>query len=101
MQKESFWHDGYELYLQNPPANARDVGSVLGLGRSPIGENGNSFQYSFLENSTDRGAWWATAHGVAESDMTEHTMHIEFYTFNKLFYINNSKLLCKRIFVQG
>ena len=35
-------------------------------GRSP-GENGNSLQYSFLENSMDRGAWWATVHGVTKS----------------------------------
>ena len=67
------WHDGYELYLQNPPASARDMGSILGLEISPVGENCNPFQYSCLENSTDRGAWWATVHGVAESDMTKHT----------------------------
>ena len=45
--------------VKNPPANAgdtRDVGSIPGSGRSP-GENGNSLQYSCLENSIDRGAW--------------------------------------------
>ena len=53
--------------------NARDVGSILGLGK-PFGEgNGNPLQYSCLENSRDRGTWWATVHGVAESDMTEVT----------------------------
>ena len=45
----------------------RDVGSFPGQGRS-LGEgNGNPPQYSCLENSMDRGAWWATVHGVAQS----------------------------------
>ena len=52
--------------VKNPPANAGDVGSVPGLGRSPGGGNGNPLQYSCLGNPLDRGAWWATVHGVAE-----------------------------------
>ena len=48
-----------------------DLDSVPGLGRSPGEVNGNPLQYSFLENSMDRGTWWAIFHGVAESDMTE------------------------------
>ena len=47
--------------------NAGDLGSVPGLGRSPGGGHGNPLQYSCLENSMDRGAWWATVHGVAKS----------------------------------
>ena len=53
--------------LKNPPANAgdaRDRGSVPGCGRSPGGGKDNPFQYSCLENSVDRGAWWATVDGV-------------------------------------
>ena len=64
------------LVVKNTPANAggvRDVGSILGLGRSPGGGNGNPLQYSCLENPVDRGAWWATVLGVAELDMTEET----------------------------
>ena len=44
--------------------NAGDLGSIPGWGRSPGEGNGNSLQYSCLENSMDRGAWWATVHGV-------------------------------------
>ena len=47
-----------------------DGGSILGSGRSPGGGNGNPLQYSCLENSMDRGAWWATM-GSQESDMTK------------------------------
>ena len=48
------------LVVKNPSANAgdvRDVGLIPGLGRSPVEGHGNPFQYSFLENPVDRGAW--------------------------------------------
>ena len=48
-------------------SNAGDLGSVLGLGKSPGEGNGNPLQYSCLENSVDREAWWATVHGVTKS----------------------------------
>ena len=44
--------------------NARDPGSIPGLGRSPEEGNVYPLQYSCLENSRDRGAWWATVHAV-------------------------------------
>ena len=47
--------------------NAGDPGSIPGSGKSPGEGNGNPFQYSCLENPMDRGAWWATVHGVAKS----------------------------------
>jgi len=50
--------------VKNPPANAGDVGSISGLGRSSRGGNGNSLHYSCLGNSMDRGDWQAIAHGV-------------------------------------
>ena len=55
------------LVVRKPPANTRvirDVGSVPGLGRSAGARNGNPLQCSCLENPMDRGAWWATVHGV-------------------------------------
>ena len=58
------------LVEKDPPANAGDakvVGSIPGWGRSPGEGNGNLLQYSCLENSMNRGAWWTTIHGVAKS----------------------------------
>ena len=43
-----------------------DAGLIPGLGKSAGGGNGNPLQYSCLENPTDRGAWWATVHGIAK-----------------------------------
>ena len=43
--------------VKNPPANAGDMGSISGPGRSPGERNGNPLHYSCLENPTDRGAW--------------------------------------------
>ena len=50
----------------NLSTSAGDVGSIPGLGRSPGEGNGNPPQYSYLGNPMDRGAWWATVHGVAK-----------------------------------
>ena len=47
--------------------NAGDLGLIPGSGRSPGDENGYPLQYSCLENSMGRGAWWAPAHGVPKS----------------------------------
>ena len=55
--------------VQNPPANAEDVSSVPGSGRSPGVGNGNALQYSCLENSMDRGAWSAMVHRVTKSQI--------------------------------
>jgi len=47
--------------------SAGDGGSIPGSGRPPGEGNGNPLQYSCLENPMDRGAWWATVHGVAKT----------------------------------
>ena len=63
--------------VKNSPANAghiRDLGSIPGSGRFLGGGIGNPLQYSFLENSVERGVWQAIVHEVAkESDTTEVT----------------------------
>ena len=53
--------------VKNSTANAEDTGSIPGSGKSPGVGNGNSPQYSYLENPMDRGAWWVTIHGITKS----------------------------------
>ena len=56
--------------VKNLPANvgdAAEMGLIPGSGRSPRVGNGNSLQYSYLENSMDREAWWAIVYGVTKS----------------------------------
>ena len=57
--------------VKNLPANAENASSIPGLGRYTGEGNGNPLQDSCLGNPKDRGAWWATGHGVAkELDIT-------------------------------
>ena len=72
------------LVVKNPPADARDAGSIPGSGRSPGEGTANPLQYSCLEKSMDRGAWQATVHGATKnwiqlSDWTQQqsTLFIE------------------------
>ena len=65
-----YWASQVMLVVKNLLANAgdrRDAGSIPGLGRAPGGGHVNTLQYSCLENSMDRGAWWSTARRVAEN----------------------------------
>ena len=77
--------------VKNPPTNAghaRDSSSIPGLGRSAGAGNGNPLPCSCLENQVDRGAWWATVHGVAKS-----RTRLSDFTFTfKLF--NSSQFSC-------
>ena len=67
--------------IKNPLANAGDAGLIPRLRRSSGEGNCNPLQYSCLENSMDRGAWWATVHRVAkESETMEVTEHARMYT---------------------
>ena len=58
---------GSVVKKKKSPCQAGDIGSIPGSGRSPGEGNGNPLQYSCLGNPMDRGAWWATVHGVAKS----------------------------------
>ena len=62
--------------------DTRDVGSILGLGKFPGVGNGSQLQYSCLENSMDRRAWWATVREVIKSQtqLSRHTAPGEFDT---------------------
>ena len=65
--------------VKKAPSNVGDTGhagSIPGLGRSPGEGKDNPLQYSLLENPTDRGAWWATVHGVrvGHTRVTETTL---------------------------
>ena len=65
--------------VKNLPANVGDVGSVPESGRSLGGGNGNPLQYLCLGNSTDRGAWWATVHGVTTERLNANNWLFPFF----------------------
>ena len=67
----SWWLSGKEATCN--AGDTGDLGLISESGQSPGGGNGSPFQYSCLGNLIDRGDWWATAHGVTESDKIDHT----------------------------
>ena len=75
-------------------SNAGDPDSIPGLGRSPGEGNGSPLQYSCRENPMDRGAWWATVHGVAES-LTRLSNFT--FTFKELKWASQVALVVKNL----
>ena len=73
----SFWSAAIVLLVR--AGDTGDPDWIPGLGRSPGGRHGSPFQYSGLENSTDRGAWWVMVHGVTRSrtQLGEHTRTLQ------------------------
>ena len=69
-------------------SGATDVGSIFGLGRSPKGGHDNTLQFSCLENSMDRGAWWATVHGITQSRTCLETNTFTFTSGSETMEIN-------------
>ena len=67
--------------VKNLPANAGHLGSIPGLGRSPGAGKGNPLENSCLENPMDRGAWWATVHGVVKEWNTTYRLNNNKYTY--------------------
>ena len=71
-EMESFCHTGSGYFSgdsdgKEPACNLGDLDSMPGLGKSPGEGNGYPLQYSCLENSMDRGVWWARVHGITKS----------------------------------
>ena len=84
------------LVVKNLPANVgdlRDAGSLPGLGRSPEGGHSNPLQCSCLVNPMDRGAWWATVHGVAKSRtrLKQLSMHACTHTLSSIFLLSSGQ----------
>ena len=102
IQRPDFWqlclHTQVVLVVKNLPANIedlRDMGSILGWGRSPGGGHSNSLQCSCLENPMDRGVWWAIVHGVTKShgrSVTTDT-HLTTNTHTHTWLVNVSGFL--------
>ena len=70
LQPKSAGASQVALVVKNPSANVGDVrgaGSISGWGRSPGGGHGHSLQYSCLENSMDRGAWWTIVYSITKN----------------------------------
>ena len=68
--------------------NVGDLGSLPGLGKSPREGNGNPLQYSYLENSMNGGAWWATLYGVSKSrtPLNDFTFFLFFLSLCDIFF---------------
>ena len=87
--------------LKNLPVNERDTRDevlIPGSGRFPGVGNGNPFQYSCLENSFERGAWWAAVHGVAKCwtqlsiSVNKNTCVLYVCVYIYIYVNNNSKM---------
>ena len=84
-----WWLSGKE-----PICQCRDLSSIPGLGRPPGGGHGDPLQYSCLENSMNRGAWWSAVHGVATSQtrLSDFTFTFHFHALEKEMATHSSVL---------
>ena len=80
--------------------NAGGLGLIPGKGRSPGERKGNPLHYSWLEKSMDRGAWWATVHGVTKSQTWLSDWHtFSIYTNHFAVHLNLTQH-CRSIILQ-
>ena len=87
--------------VKNPPTNAgdvRDVDSIPGSERSPTERDGNPLQYSCLENSMDRRAWWATVHRFAAKSRIRLSTHSYTHTYTYTIKIGCLKHIISFLF---
>ena len=82
--------------VQNPPA-LQETRVQPEAGRSPGGRHGNPLQYSSLENPMDRGAWWATVHGVTKRWTRLSDFHFHF-SFSNSVGLLSGKLTTPTVF---
>ena len=85
--------------------NAGDQGLIPGLGKSPVEGNGNPLQCSCLENSMDRGACWASAHGVARSrtqlsNFTFTFMDLDIIILSEISH-TETNTICQHLYVES
>ena len=81
--------------------NTRDAGLIPGSGRSPGVGSGNPLQYSCLENSLDREAWWATVHGIAKNPTRLSMSHQSIRMLPSTWYILNTCYLLLLLLIQS
>ena len=74
--------------VKNPPANAGDVSSISGSGRSPGEGNSNPLQYSCWENPTDKGTWWVTVLRVTKSWTWLSNWACKLYTYGCTLHVS-------------
>ena len=78
------WSSQVALVVENPPANAGDIGdeaSTPGSGRCPVGGHCNPLQYCCLENPMDRGDWWAKVQRVAKSQTWLNQLRMQKFSY--------------------
>ena len=100
--KEQLFHASQVVQVvKNPPTNAgdvRDMHSILGSVRSPREGNGNTLQYSCLENPMDGGAWWAPVLGITKSQIRLKRLSTHMHILTLYLILPNIHLTVHRTF---